>query len=115
MRAGALNRRVRIDQRAGTGTLNDPLTWAPLATLWCGVLLLNGKETLLADSDVSSASASIRIRYRTDITNGMRAVLLKFVDGVPVDDVVFNILAPLPNLGSREYTDLACDTGANDG
>lgn len=115
MRAGPLNRRVRIDQRTGSGTLNDPLGWAPLATVWCSVLLLSGKETLVADSDVGSASASIRIRYRTDITNGMRAVLLKFVDGVPVDDTIFDILKPLPNYGSREYTDLACTTGANDG
>lgn len=115
MHAGDLNRRVRIDQRAGTGTLNDPLTWAPLATVWCSVKMLTGKETLLADSDVASATASLRIRYRTDITNGMRAVVLKFVDRVAVDDVVFNILAPLPNLGSREYTDLACSALANNG
>ncbi|WP_186308501.1 phage head closure protein [Paraburkholderia sp. BCC1885] len=115
MRAGDLNRRVRIDQRAGTGTLNDPLTWAPLATVWCNVKMLTGKETLLADADVAQTTASIRIRYRTDITNGMRAVLLKFVDGAPVDDVVFNILSPLPDVASREYTDLACSAFSNNG
>lgn len=115
MRAGDLNRRVRIDRRAGTGTLNDPLTWAPLATVWCNVRMLTGKETLTSDAEVASATASIRIRYRTDIDNGMRAVLLKFVGGQPVDDLIFNILAPLPNVASREYTDLACSAFANNG
>ncbi len=115
MRAGSLNRRVRIDQRSGSGTLSDPLTWVPLATVWGNVLLLTGKETLSSDSDVASATASMRIRYRTDIANGMRAALLKYVDGAPVDEAVFDILKPLPNYGSREYTDLACTTGANDG
>lgn len=115
MRAGDLDRRVRIDQRAGSGTLNDPLTWAPLATVWANIKMLTGKETLLADTDVAEATASIRIRYRTDVTNGMRAVLLKFVDSQPVDDVVFDILAPLPSVASREYTDLACSAGANNG
>lgn len=109
------DRRVRIDQRAGAGTLNDPLTWAPLATVWADVRMLTGKEALLADTDLGQATASIRINYRTDITNGMRAVLLKFVDGQPVDDIVFNILAPLPNVASREYTDLACSAFSNNG
>lgn len=115
MRTGNLDRRVRIDQRAGAGTLNDPVRWQPLATVWANVKMLTGKETLLADRDVGEATASIRIRFRTDIDNGMRAVLLKFVDGQPVDDAIFNIQKPLPDYAGREYTDLACTEGSNDG
>ena len=115
MRAGPLNRRVRIEQRAGTGTLTDPKRWAPLATVWANVKMLTGKESLLADSDVGEATASIRIRYRTDLDNSMRAVLLKFVDGKPVDEAIFNIQKPLPDYVGREYTDLACTEGSNDG
>ncbi|MEI7298440.1 phage head closure protein [Paraburkholderia tropica] len=115
MRAGTLNRRVRIDQRSGSGTLNDPIGWAPLATVWANVKMLTGKETLLADSDVGEATASIRIRFRTDLDNSMRVVLLKFVDGQPVDEAIFNIQKPLPDYAGREYTDLACTEGSNDG
>ena len=115
MRAGDLNRRVRIDRRAGAGTLKDPLTWTPLATVWANVKMLTGKETLLSDSDIGQATASIRIRFRTDIDNGMRAVLLKYVDGKPVDEVAYDIRKPLPNYTKRDYTDLVCITGAKDG
>lgn len=117
MRAGLLNRRVRIERKGtdqdAAGTPID--VWSEVATVWCNVAMLSGKETVKADVEVASATASIRIRYRADIDNGMRAVLLKFVAGQPVDDVIFNILQPLPNVALREYTDLACSTGANDG
>ncbi|WP_018435351.1 phage head closure protein [Paraburkholderia atlantica] len=108
LEAGTLNRRVRIERRDQTqDDLGQPVdTWVEVATAWCNVRMLTGKETLAADADVASATASIRIRYRTDITNVMRAV---------VDGVIFNILAPLPDLASREYTDLACSAFANNG
>ncbi|WP_213761973.1 phage head closure protein [Caballeronia sp. dw_19] len=117
MRAGSLDRRVRIERNGGAQDEGgQPIEgWVEVATVWAGILMLNGKETVQANAEVGSATASIRIRYRTDIDNGMRAVLLKFVDGLPVDDVIFNILKPLPNVASREYTDLACSTGANNG
>jgi SPP1 family predicted phage head-tail adaptor len=117
MRAGTLNRRVRIERREqGHDELGQPIdTWAEVATVWCNVKMLTGKETQTSDAEVANATASFRIRYRADIDNGMRAVLLKFVDGQPVEDVIFNILAPLPNVASREYTDLACSAFSNNG
>lgn len=117
MRAGDINRRVRVERREqGQDDLGQPIdVWAEVATVWCNVRMLTGKETLTSNSDVANAIASIRVRYRTDIDNGMRAVLLKFVDGEPVEDIIFNILAPLPNVASREYTDLACSAFANNG
>lgn len=117
MRAGPLNRRVRIERNGGgQDEAGQPIEgWIEVATVWAGVLMLSGKETAQANAEVGSATGSIRIRYRTDIDNGMRAVLLKFVNGQPVDDVIFNILQPLPNVASREYTDLACSAFSNNG
>ncbi|SAK65430.1 phage head-tail adaptor [Caballeronia pedi] len=108
MRAGDLNRRVRIERNGGGfDDLGQPIEgWAEVATVWGNVRMLTGKETLTSDADVGTALASIRIRYRTDVTNGMRAV---------VDGVVFNIGAPLPDLAGREYVDLPCTTGNNNG
>ncbi|MBU9154203.1 phage head closure protein [Burkholderia gladioli] len=120
MRTGSLNRRVRIERPAGDDD-RDPETgqplggWVEVATVWASVLLLSGKETLVSDADVGTAQASIRIRFRTDLDNGMRAVLLRFVNGQPVADAVFNIGQPLPDYAGREYTDLPCTEGGNDG
>lgn len=106
--AGTLNRRVRIEKRGpAQDETGQPIDdWVELATVWGGVLMVTGKESALAGAEVGSATASIRIRYRTDITNGMRAI---------VGGVIYNILQPLPNVSSREWTDLACSTGANNG
>ena len=108
LEAGTLNRRVRIERNiGGVDDLGQPVDgWAEVGTVWGNVRMLTGKETLMSDADVGAASASIRIRYRTDITNGMRAI---------VDGVVFNIGAPLPDLAGREYVDLPCTTGSNNG
>jgi len=117
MRAGDLNRRMRIERNGGgVDDLGQPIEgWTEVATVWCNVRMLTGKESLVSDTDVASATASIRIRFRTDIDNGMRAVLLKFVDGQPVDDAIFNIQKALPDYAGRERTDLACTEGGNDG
>ncbi|NPT36249.1 phage head closure protein [Paraburkholderia xenovorans] len=115
--ANGFRRSVRIERREqGQDELGQPVdAWVEVVTTRCNVRMLTGKETLTSDAEVASATASIRIRYRTDIDNGMRAVLLKFVGGQPVDDLIFNILAPLPNVASREYTDLACSAFSNNG
>lgn len=118
MRAGDLTRLVRIERRGhAQDELGQPTeAWVPIGPItWCNVRMLTGKEALLADSDVGEASASIRVRFRTDIDNGMRAVLIKYVDGQPVDDAIYNIGEPLPDYAGREYTDLPCTIGANNG
>ncbi|WP_042297116.1 phage head closure protein [Paraburkholderia bannensis] len=120
MEAGKLNRRVRIERRAGDDDRDpdtgQPLdTWVEVMTVRCNVKMLTGKETLRADSDVGEATASIRIRFRTGIDNGMRAVVVRTVGGLEVIDGVFNILKALPDFDTRDHTDLACTEGANDG
>lgn len=115
MQAGKLKRRVRIDQRRGAGTLNDPIRWAPLATVRANVRMLTGKESILSDAEVGQASASVRIRYREDVTTGMRVTVVKSVNGQTVDLIAFEVLEPLPEVASREYVDLVCKTGVSDG
>ncbi|WP_414446852.1 phage head closure protein [Burkholderia sp. 22PA0099] len=119
MRIGKLKRQIRIEKR---GPGRDPDTgqeidgWVAIGPpVWADLLMQTGKEAIAANSEVGQAVASIRIRYRVDVDNGMRAVLLKYIDGVAVDDVIFNIGEPLPDFAGRRYVDLPCVTGANDG
>ena len=101
LQAATLNRRVRIEQRApGQDQTGQPSgDWVLFVTLWANVRLLSGIDAIKADAQVNRTRASIRIRYRTDITCAMRAVC---------DDMVFQIEDVLPNLATREYTDLVC-------
>lgn len=102
MRAGTLNVRATIQQlAAGVDTLGQPVnTWSDVATLWANVRHASGSESIKADVLTSIVRASIRIRYRTDITTGMR---------VTAGVYTYNIVAVLPDLGTKEYTDLVCE------
>lgn len=108
MKIGSLKSRVTI-QQIGTSqdAIGEPVaTWTTLATVWANIRYLNGVETLKSDSPTSIAKASIRIRRRTDVTAKMRVVY---------GSTIFDIKAVLSDETSREYLDLACETGANAG
>lgn len=106
MEAGKLNRRLRIEQRGEAtdegGSVIDG--WTEVATVWANVRTLNGREFAVGGGQASQVTASIRIRYRTDLTAGMRAIC---------DGIVFNIVAVLPDVARREHVDLACTSGVN--
>ncbi|MCR8961147.1 phage head closure protein [Variovorax sp. S2] len=109
LEAGSLNRRVKLQrlvetQDDDTGAISK--TWQEVATVWANVRYLNGVETLKADTTISAAKVSIRIRFRADVVAKWRVVYAL---------TNFNILAVLPDAQGREYVDLACDTGANEG
>ncbi|MGE3346058.1 MAG: phage head closure protein [Ramlibacter sp.] len=106
--ARRLTQRVTL-QQPGTSVdaAGQPIAgWTTLATVWASILYQTGAEANRADAPVSVAKASIRIRRRTDVTAGMRAVC---------GATVFDIRAVLPDEQSRAHVDLACETGANNG
>lgn len=102
MRAGALNRRVTIQQlAAGQDALGQPVqTWSAVATVWANIRYETGAETIRSDKDTAIAKVSIRLRRRTDVTNGMRALY---------GATVFAIKAVLQDERDREHTDLVCE------
>lgn len=102
MRAGALNRRVTLQNRGeGYDEAGQPIEgWEDVATVWGDVRFLSGLETVKSGLQVSIAKASIRIRYRVGLNSGMQAVC---------DGTVFAINAVLPDISRREYVDLVCE------
>lgn len=102
MKAATLNTRITIQQQStaqdATGQLVN--TWTDVANCWADVRHKSGVETIKGDTVTSVVKASMRIRYRTDVTSAMRVVigLLKY-----------NIQAVLPDAGKREYVDLVCE------
>lgn len=102
MRAGDLRSRITIQKRGPTkddwGT-PMPDAWADLDTVWADVRHPSGLEMVKADATTSVVKASIRIRWRSDVTAGMRVLF---------DGRVYNILAVLPD-ARRVYVDLPCE------
>jgi SPP1 family predicted phage head-tail adaptor len=102
MRPGLLNRRVVVQQQSTTqDAIGQPvLTWTTFATLWADIRHSSGVESIKADALTSTVRASIRVRYTRTITTGMRVV-----EGT----TTYNIVAVLPDMGGKEYTDLVCE------
>ena len=103
MPSGRLDRRVVLQSRAaGVDAIGQPvISWADVATVWGDLRFTSGLETTRGDAPVSSAKASLRIRGRSGLNAGMRAV---------VDGVAYEIEAVLPQdrAGPRGWIDLVC-------
>jgi SPP1 family predicted phage head-tail adaptor len=102
MRAGKLNSRVTIQQlSAGADALGQPVqTWTDFSTVWGEIKFNSGMQTVRSDADISIIKASVRIRYATGITAGMRATAAGYV---------FHIKAVLPDISGKQYTDMVCE------
>lgn len=115
VKAGTLRHRVLLENRV---VADDPLggeivSWVPVTTLagdgkvWANVRFMSGMETLRTDAIVATLKASIRILFRNDLKPTARATY---------NGQVFDIKAAMPDPGTgRDYLDLACETGANNG
>ena len=101
MNAGSLNNRVTVKQRAsGSDANGEPATtWTDVCTVWADIRHLSGIEAIKAGAEMSTVKASIRIRYRADITAGMR---------VHHGSTVYEIDAVMPDAQSRESVTMAC-------
>jgi SPP1 family predicted phage head-tail adaptor len=102
MQIGRLNRRVVIQYLVdGQDEAGQPVqNWLPLATVWADIRHLSGVESIKAGGEASVVKASIRIRWRTDVTPAMRVVH---------GSTVYQIKAVLPDEESRERVDLLCE------
>lgn len=100
MRAGSLNTRVTVESFTPGDGWSNPGGWQTYATMWANVRHLSGSESIKSDRPVSEVRASIRVRFRQDLSASMRVL---------VGDKAYNITAVLPDQVGREYVDLVCE------
>ena len=102
MNAGDLDRRVIFQsQSSSVDAIGQPLNvWANVGSAWAKVKFMTGQQAIKSDASTSIAQASIRVRYREDITPGMQAV-----QGAST----YRVLAVLPDVSGRVFTDLVCE------
>lgn len=108
--AGKLNRRILIQRRqTGEDEAGQPLLgWEDVASVWANVLGQTGLGTIKTSGTVAAAikAYSFRIRFREGLDEGMRVVLA----GEP-----FDVKQVRMDYAGREWTDLVCEAGGNDG
>lgn len=98
---GRLNCRVTIHaQTAAADAIGQPLdTWTQVGQAWADIRHQSGLESLRADKPTSEVKASIRMRYRTNVTAGMR---------IHHGATVYHIDAVLPDETRRQWVDFTC-------
>lgn len=101
--AGSFPHRVTIQRRTeGEDEWGTPLPegWESLTEhpIWANVRHLSGSESIKADVEVSTVRASVRIRWRTGVTSGMRLLYA---------GQIYDIEAVLPGT-NRQHIDLVC-------
>ena len=85
MRAGTLNRRVRLESRVETDDeAGEPIpTWVVFAEVWGALEPTRGREFMTEAQLHAAGDGRIRIRALPGVEEKMRAV----IDGVPYDIV----------------------------
>lgn len=102
MRAGLLRNVVRLQALSeGVDESGTPSGgWADVATVYADIRHASGIEAIKGGTELSIVRASVRIRWRTDVTPAMRVL-----HGA----TTYEIKAVLPDLQRREYLDLVCE------
>lgn len=95
-------RRITIQQQAVTvdelGQQTN--TWTDFCVVWADIRYTGGLEAIKSGAETSIAKVSVRVRYLTGVTAGMR---------VSHGLETFNILAVLPDANGRKFVDLVCE------
>lgn len=101
LRAGTLRDRITIQRKTGGKdgwNTPQPDGWEDHGKVWARVEHLSGLATIKAGAGISVVRASMRIRWRTDLTADMRVLFA---------GKVYEIDAIQPG-ATREHVDLVC-------
>lgn len=108
--SGKLTARITVQAReSGQDEAGQPvLTWTDVMSVWAQPAGDTGLGTIKSSGDlaVPIKRYSFRIRFREGIDEGMRVVY---------GGENYDIKAVRMDFARREWTDLVCELGANDG
>lgn len=113
MKAGDLNRQIVLQARdEGVDEAGQPLqTWTTLATVWADIRGATGMGAIRQSAPMDGVavelnSYSFRIRYRTDVDAADRVVF---------GGQNYDVKQVRHDHAGKEWTDLVCELGGNDG
>lgn len=113
MRAGDLRHRAILQQQVSTrDSFGQAVqTWAPIATIWCQISPLSGREAFLAQQVQSEVTHQIACRYRPEFAVPKIVATYRILFGTRVFNIGSSINKDERN---REMT-LSATEGLNDG
>lgn len=104
VKIGAMRARLQLQDRTRTpdGAGGYAETWHPVATIWAELKEMRGGESVIAASVTETADAIAVIRFRPNMTAGMRALH---------GSVIYNIRGVRDPDGRREWLELSLERG----
>jgi SPP1 family predicted phage head-tail adaptor len=113
MLIGRLDKKITIQKLVAgspqqTGSGAPDVAWADLISVWASIEPVKGRELFAGQAFESEVTVRFRIRYRSDVTAGMRIVC---------DGKYYNITAVPPDTRHvrKAGLELMCTQGLNDG
>lgn len=102
MDVGKLDKRITFEKKeAGTNSAGEPVNdWVKVKTVWANVRFERGLEAIRNGKDTAVRRASMRIRKRDDIDEGMRVLYAK---------QYYNIHSILPVDGGGSFMDVVVE------
>lgn len=96
---GKLDKRVTIEKKvSGRDAAGEPRdVWEKVKTIWANVRFERGSEFIRNNKNTAVTRASIRVRYREDVDEGMRIVYGKRI---------LNIVNILPDENEKKWLDI---------
>ena len=113
MRAGDLRHRAELQQQLVTKDSygQQVNSWVTLATIWCQISPVSGKEAFMAQQVQSETTHQIRCRYRQEFANPKTVAACRLL----FKGRIFNITSSINwDERNREITLMATE-GLNDG
>lgn len=112
-RAGALNRRVTLQQRSTSqDSYGEPaLTWTDLVTVWAAIEPLSGRELELAQKVASEVTHRMSLRYQSTLTDPKAVATLR----ARYHTRVFDIHAVMNEEEANVLLHLLVSEGVNEG
>lgn len=102
-----MNHRIVLQRRdVGEDSIGQQVdTWSPVSEVWANVRFQTGAEVMRAGAETSTVKASVRIRVRSDVDVGWRAVYKS-----SLRTWVFDIKSPpLPDPRDSQFMFLVCE------
>jgi SPP1 family predicted phage head-tail adaptor len=108
MQAGNLRHRITIQQRSTSEDAlgQQVLAWTDVATIWCRVEQLSGRELMTASAERAENTARITVRYRADLVEKMRILY---------GATIYDITSVSDIEGRRRELEVMVKTGVSNG
>ncbi len=113
MQAGALNRRITIQQRSPGQDENGAQidAWADVCSIWASIKPLSGQELMAAQAVQSEISHRITIRYQLQFSNPKHVATLRIM----YKERIFNIHAAMNIEEANKMIEILATEGVNQG